>query len=275
MSTIERLRLTNHGISRSYTLLEPEHPDGRLFIWLHGSTQSGSVARRFTDNSFDTFAEAGVRVIYPDGFARHWNDGRVQLPEATREQGIDDVAFLEHLVDLHGERGCGARIAGYSNGGQMALRMLHDRPGLFAGAAVLAATQPAPTNFLCTNEGYEPTPILFMHGTADPMVPFEGGVSSPSGVDPARARGESLSFGETLKYYAALNGTALADPVVEARSQPDLIRTRYEGTAPVEGWALDGVGHVVPAHNTVTSALLGPGCSGLVAAEVIWDFLFD
>ena len=117
-----------------------------LLVWLHGSTQSATVTRRFTNRRFE---HLGMSVAYPEGVARHWNDGRRLLQEKTRELGTNDVEYLTEFVHSFE---CTGRVfgAGFSNGGHMIYRLLHEAPGLFDAALVIAATQPTPENFLPT-----------------------------------------------------------------------------------------------------------------------------
>lgn len=119
-------------------------------------------------------------MAYPGGIHNHFNDARKHLPEKTRELGTDDVGFTQAVVDeLRKEYNIGRIFAcGYSNGGQMVLRLLFDAPGLLSGAAVFAATLAACENLAPTNpiEAYQPTPLLMIHGTLDDKAPYEGGM---------------------------------------------------------------------------------------------------
>lgn len=214
-----------------------------LFLWLHGSTQSGRVGRRFTRQQFDRLTEYGLTVAYPEGIAHHWNDARVHLAEKTREVSTDDVGYLRALAVHLGA----ARVfaGGFSNGGQMVYRLLHEAPGFLSGACVVAATQPAPENFLCSSDTWVPTPILLIQGEKDPIVPISGGVAAVS-----RSRGRSLSFRETEDYYRALNGDA----------------------APVMALAIPDMGHVVPGEGCVSSAILGPASAAINTAQTVAAF---
>jgi len=59
-----------------------------------------------------------MSVAYPEGVARHWNDGRRLLQEKTRELGTNDVEYLTEFVHSFE---CTGRVfgAGFSNGGHM------------------------------------------------------------------------------------------------------------------------------------------------------------
>lgn len=161
---------------RTYIRIDPAVPNGSLLMYLHGSRQSASVARNFTDRTFDHFAEHGTTVIYPEGISHHWNDARRDFAEQTRLLGTDDVAFLTDLAAPYSQ----VFGVGFSNGAHMLIRLLHDSPGTLTGAALIAANQPTPSHFLSTPEHWCPTKVLTMHGTEDPFSPYHGGgLSTP------------------------------------------------------------------------------------------------
>jgi polyhydroxybutyrate depolymerase len=62
----------------------------------------------------------------------------------ARTAGVDDVAFLAALIDQH--RGLPAYVAGYSSGGQMAIRLVHEIPDRLSGVVIISATQPVAEN---------------------------------------------------------------------------------------------------------------------------------
>ncbi|MCQ9343640.1 alpha/beta hydrolase family esterase [Corynebacterium kozikiae] len=227
-----------------------------LLLYFHGSQQSARVARRFTNRSFEHIQ---ATVVYPEGVHRHWNDSRKTLPERTRELGTDDVSYIQDLIaHIPHER---VFAAGYSNGAQMIIRLLHDAPGLLAGAALIAGTMPTPENFLSTAQGWIPTPILTMHGTEDPIAPFDGGS--------AGSRGAHRSFTDSNLYFVQHNGL-MPKPRHTRRQGFDVYD--WAGEAPVQAWVLNGVGHHVPTTRPVASPFLGPASTHFVAAEAIAQF---
>ena len=232
---------TLHFAGRPVAVLPGDGPD--LFFWLHGSIQSGRVGRRFSRNQFDRLTEVGVTVAYPEGIARHWNDGRVHLDEKTRAAGTDDVRYLQGLAKHLGARRVYA--GGFSNGGQMVYRLLHDSPGFLSGALVVSATMPAAENFLCEPQGWIPTPMLLIHGTEDPIVPFAGGTPAVS-----RGRGRCLSFPDTAAYFEQLNG----------------------GLAETRAISVSHMGHVVPGPGCVSSEVLGPPSAAIDTAATVVEF---
>ncbi|MDK6614261.1 hypothetical protein QP286_26900, partial [Escherichia coli] len=80
--------------------------------------------------------------VYPTGVEQHFNDARATLPVAARELGIDDVAFTRAILDeLRAEQEISrVFLCGFSNGGQMVIRLLFDAPGLADAACIFAST---------------------------------------------------------------------------------------------------------------------------------------
>lgn len=283
----EPLRLTVDGHERTGILLTPA--GGRraapLVILLHGSNQTAAVLRRFAGGTFDRLVDGGAVVAYLDGYRKNWNDARRGSRFAARRDGIDDVAFARAVIDLlaasdgidqDGIDRARVFVAGYSAGGAMVIRLVHEVPQLLAGAAIMSATQPVPENFLLTDARPYPLPIMLVHGTKDPLVPYEGGMASLWGF---RARGLGVSAADTAAYFAARNGIT-ARAVVTARPAGTGARTsvgvteyREDGRAPVTLLTVVGGGHVVP--NPVRAPwILGPSTDQLVAADEIaafWD----
>ncbi len=172
--------------------------------------------RRFTNGTFEQVAERhGMLMVYPNGVEQHFNDARATLPVAARELGIDDVAFTQAIVaQLREEFGAGRVFAaGFSNGGQFVIRLLFDAPRLLSGAAIFSATLGAGDNHAPTNpdSAYQPTPVIIMHGTADRLAPYDGGIA---GMDSQRTRGEVTSAPYTAARFAQLNTTnKLSQPI--------------------------------------------------------------
>ncbi|PFG28015.1 putative poly(3-hydroxyalkanoate) depolymerase [Corynebacterium renale] len=206
-----------------------------LIIVLHGSKQSGPSMRVFTGRHFEY---PGVRTVYPDGVENHWNDCRATLPEATRAAETDDVGFLQGLATHFGARR--VFLVGFSNGGHMVWRVLRDAPGFATAAAVLSAPLATADNLL-PGAGWEPTPVLIMHGDADPIVPYSGGR--------AHTRGTVLSVGETAATVAAWNNAK----------------------APVTVYTMAGAGHVIGGTRPSLSTL-GAHAPDVDAGAIVGQF---
>lgn len=272
--TVSRHSIEHQFRPRTFTLVAPEaEPPRALLVYFHGSLQSSNVARNFTANTFDALTERGVLVAYPDGIHHHFNDARRDFDERTRQLRIDDVGFTRLLVEkLCAEHSISPdRVfgAGFSNGGQMILRLLHDAPGLFAGVATYAATMPIESNFAPAigHPDPVPTPFFSIHGTADTISPYSGG---EVGIDDKK-RGAVRSLIATGEYFAAINGFDINERETIERGDGVTI-DRWAGEHPtVELWSVEGMGHLVPSPKALDPRL-GGATKAFIAAEVTADF---
>lgn len=253
MSVLRALEVD--GRERRYLMTLPSIPDGApLVIALHGSNQTPETLRRFAGPSFDSLAtDYGFVVAYPEGYKKHWNDARSTAGFAARVEGYDDVLFVRTLIDaLASEYGIDRSrvyLIGYSNGGQLAIRAAHEAGELFAGVMLISATQPAPENFAPSHDSRAAVPVLIVHGTKDPNVPYDGGMASLFGFRP---RGLGLSAPETAAHWAERNGI-IAAPVSMPQAPRKSDGTRVERTdlrdeinPPVRLVTIEGGGHVIP-----------------------------
>ncbi|MBK4157492.1 hypothetical protein GWO69_08725 [Corynebacterium macginleyi] len=259
------------GRTRRFIVIEPEDlgPQPDLLLFFHGSQQSANVLRRFTNGTVDALANAtNTLIVYPDGIHHHFNDTRAELPVRARELGVDDVAFSAFLIETMQREYTTARTfaAGYSNGGQMVLRLLFDAPFTLTRACIIASTLGEGSNHAPTHpDGYRPTPLLFIHGTEDPIAPYDGGLA---GIDAHQTRGRVLSAPATAEYFALTNGCR---PPRETRPIPEVTSTYYDGAYPVELWTMEGLGHVIPSGNE-TPPRIGPNTNSFNAVDKIRDF---
>jgi polyhydroxybutyrate depolymerase len=249
---------------------------------LHGTLQTGRSVRGFAGFSFDRYAaDENALVVYPDALRRDWNGARKAVMGSRKTKLIDDVGFIRTLISHMITRGADAKhvyVIGFSLGGQMAIRLIHEIPELLAGVAIIGSAQPTPDNLNIDYDAHGQLPVVTMHGTADPLSSFEGGPVSVHGHLP---RGQHLSAPATAAYFAARNGittdpTATRLPRLGDSGKPsNVIRYDYgaDRAAPVRFYAIEGGGHVIPNPRRHPSRwFMGPTIDDLVAADVIAEF---
>jgi polyhydroxybutyrate depolymerase len=252
---------------------------------LHGTFQTAGNIRPFAGYSFDSYAVDGrVVVIYPDAVRRDWNGARKAVMLRKRTKQVDDVGYIravvEHAIAVEDVDPTKVYVAGFSLGGQMTLRLIHEIPELLAGAAVLSANMPAPDNLTIHRDARIPLPVLTVHGTADPLAPFGGGMVGFRGHLP---KGMHLSASDTARYFAARNGITsppTASLIAHHHGVGDATSvTRHDytspGVPPVRFYAIHGGGHVLsnPRH-TSAGWFWGPSTRDLCAADAVAEF-FD
>lgn len=238
----------------------PASPRTRdLVILLHGSKQDGAAFRRGTGGIFDVLAAGGSAVVvYLDGYRGNWNDARRQSAFPARLESVDDVGFVQRSIErIHATHGIDPTrvfVIGFSNGGQMAIRLIHEVPQLLAGAAVIGAEMPVPEDFLLADAPPHPLPVLLVHGTRDRIAPYGGGRMNRWAERLFWVGGSLRSAPETAAHLAARNGITAAarttrEPGPSGETGPTWIeRTDHAeaGRPPVRLLTVHGGGHTVP-----------------------------
>lgn len=137
------------------------------------------------------------------------------------------TATIDRLVAEYGVDRSRIYAVGFSAGGALVIRLVHAIPDLLAGAAIIAATQPVPENFLLNDAPPAALPLVIFHGTRDPLVPYGGGMASLWGFCP---RGLGLSAPATADYFAARNGITAAPTSHRLATQAGTGKTSVERT---------------------------------------------
>jgi polyhydroxybutyrate depolymerase len=272
------------GVSRSFVAQLPDTKPAPLVIVLHGNTQTG--ADMTTRTSWPAVAKRErFGVVFPDGLNRAWADLRLAAKRAGRAppKGTDDVAFIVKLIEKYVADGSAdpkrIYVTGVSNGGAMALTLVCARADLFAAAASVII------NF--TDESADgchpsrPVPLLMMNGTADPLIPYQGGRGT------SRFAVEGFwSTEKTLAFWRRANGCETRDGIatdVEDRDEADQstvtkISSRCPPDRDVVLYRVNGGGHRMPGiipdarFSRLVNALLGPQNHDIDGAETIWAF---
>ncbi len=213
-----------------------------LFVALHGGTGWGDQFAA-TDR-VEGLAEAnGFVVVHPDGVkvgdtrGGVWNGG-VCCGVAARE-GVDDVAFLEALVDEveadHDIDPARVFAFGHSNGGIMSYRLACEASGTFVGVGAVAGTLGVEG---C--EPAEPVSVIHVHGSGDQNLPITGGAGERSiaGVD----------FPSPTEGFATIAGAeGCAEPAEEADGDLTVAtRAPCDGGAAAEFVTIAGAEHPWP-----------------------------
>ncbi|WP_413760710.1 alpha/beta hydrolase family esterase [Streptomyces sp. MMBL 11-3] len=282
--TATRGSVTVGEATRTFTLVGTAAPGEAkpLILVFHGSRQTGDKHRAFTGGVFDALAARGALVAYLDGYRGNWNDARRESRFPARRADIDDVGFAQAVIATYASdrRIDPGRVhaVGYSNGGQMVIRLAHETPGLLAGVTVIAATMPAPENFLAGQAPWTSVPVLLIHGTKDPIVSYQGGTMNWALRTLFRTGGRSWSATRTARYFAERNGittepTTTRLPKKVTADPTEVERTTYEakGVPPVVLYTIHRGGHTVPGPSSAP-ALIGRTSHQLDTADIITEF---
>jgi polyhydroxybutyrate depolymerase len=285
LSSTQTLTLDVGGFKRSALVQLPDRPRGLLpvVIALHGGTREASDILERT--SWPEVAKReGILLVAPQGENNQWNDGRGSTISG-RQSTANDVAFLAALiatlVSEHGADPNAIFVTGVSNGGLMTMRLACEQPGLVAAIAPVISTLPQALTKSCQTAA--PVAALFMAGTADPLMTYDG---KPSAM--LERRGTSapmLSMPATLELWRLRNrcedkGGAQDLPDINKLDQSTVTRIEYrpcKSGAPVVHYRINGGGHQMPSLKPQQlspqfAKLLGPQNSDIEGTEEIWRF---
>ncbi len=273
--------------NRSYYLRYPEYFDSQtrfpLLIVLHGGDRkNGDEAAKRT--GFDKLADDGRYIaVFPNGFKGKWHDGRLPKKERKRNKYIkkqdNDIAFLKQLIDymVQYEQVDPKRvyITGMSNGGMMSIRMACEASDKITAIAPIIANMPVDIVEACKPK--KKISFLLMNGTADPLVPWDGGHVNAA----FKNRGKVLSTTNTLKFWKRHNGCSkvkseMTLPNKNTKDGSIIGKKEFvcdEGAEMVL-YSVRGGGHTLPGSNVPNRPrLLGKKNLDANGAVLIWDFL--
>lgn len=259
--------LLHGGLQRTYILYIPAsysatHP-APLVLNFHGYTSN--AAQQIVYGEFRPIADtAGFILVCPQGTndqngQPYWN--------ANWGGAVDDIGFTAALIDslsahyaINQQR---IYSTGMSNGGFMSYSLAC---GLSNRIAAIASVTGSFNTYLINNcTPQHPIPVMEIHGTNDPTVPYNGNASSFFQSIPA-----------TLAYWASTN---LCDPTPISTAVPNtnvldgctaehyLYKNGVNGTT-VEHFKIIGGAHTWPG----APVTIGVTNRDINASKEIWRF---
>jgi polyhydroxybutyrate depolymerase len=248
------------GISRTANVHVPPNYDKAkatpVVLNFHGYTSNADQEALLSGMNAKADAE-GFVVVYPEGLNSSWNAGA--CCGVSAQNGVADVQFVSDLIDSLEVQLCvdAKRVfaTGMSNGAFLSHRLgceLSDRIAAIAPVAgVLGIPQCNPKRAV---------PVMHFHGTADPLVPYDG---SPSlGFPPVP---------DTFAGWAARDGCT-GQPATTF-DKGDAHCATYEqcgAGATVTLCTIDNGGHTWPGGFPIPS--LGNTSTDISATDEMWTF---
>ncbi|WP_189094070.1 alpha/beta hydrolase family esterase [Nocardia jinanensis] len=278
----EPVLFSSRGVSGVYGRDIPESLDGPapVVLDLHGYMEPAFI--QYTSTEFGTYGRThGFVTVTPQLL-------RPGLPRWDFGNGSADIGYLGDLltevestlcVDTRRIYATGLSMGGFTTsslGCQLAERIAAIAP--VAGLSDFAWCDPA-----------RPVPVIALHGTADPIVAYEGGTGpnarllpSPDGTgsaDPGHQHPDvegpgPQSIPDNAAAWAGRNGCG-----TEPAEQPvtgDVILSVYPcpAGAEVQLWSVLGGGHIWfgTRSEIFPAALVGNDTDSISATTLIWDF---
>jgi polyhydroxybutyrate depolymerase len=276
--------ITINGVTRTFTATLPDTKPAPLVIVLHGNTQTGEDMA--TRTSWPAVAKRErFGAVFPDGLNRAWADLRPNEKRTLRTppEGTDDVAFIAKLIEKYVADGRAdpkrVYVTGVSNGGAMTMTMICARADLFAAAASVIMNLTDDSAAAC--HPARPVPMLMMNGTADPLVPYQGGRGT------SRFTKDGFwSTEKTIAFWRRADGCgeqdAARNDLADSDASDQSTVTRIDSTCPqgrdVVLYRVNDGGHRMPGRSAdarfprMVDAMLGPQNHDIDGAETIWAF---
>lgn len=250
------------GFNRNYLAVVPPS-SGKprsLLIVLHGVNGKGANMRAM---GFEPGAAANnTVVVYPDAIGGSWNDGRIGMEPMQTGMVTDDIAFLRALIDDVAARTnidtSRVAVAGFSNGAMMAGRVACEMSDRVRGVALVSGT--GSSNYPQVCRPARSIPVVEVHGTSDPIVPYAGGkVADNLG----RKRGTVLSVAEFVSFWS---GASQCSASRETAIKAAMAVTMVEAQGCASGTSV--------VHYRVTGGVHDwPRITGFDTTKAVWDFL--
>ena len=261
--------LVSGGVRRKYLLHVPKSYDPArpvpLVISIHGFGEW--PAHQMEQTGWNDLAEQyGFIVVYPSGLS---------LPKRWRIGGIPDrpsdpqpeVAFISDLIDkLAGQYNIDpARIYanGFSNGGGLSFVLSCLLSERIAAIGSVGGAYLYPWNEC---QPGRPVPAILFHGTADPIVPYQGG----------RSRSFNLPFPhvpEWVEAQARKHGCTSAPQALPA--QGNVSGVQYEDCntgVELVFYTIAGAGHIWPGGKPLPKFIVGQHSLDIDATQTMWAF---
>ena len=261
--------IMHDGLVRDYRLYVPEMYDGSesvpLILNLHGYTSNGFEQEIYGD--FRPIADtANFILVHPEGTQDNngitfWN------AFGSQTEMVDDLGFLSALIDSLGDEYNidmhRVYSTGMSNGGFMSYKLACELSGKIAAIASVTGAMIDPAFVLCN--AVLPTPVMQIHGTADPTVPYAGS----TGV---------LGAEESVVYWVnhnncGANAIETAVPDIDQTDACTADHFLYDGGdegSTVEFYRINGGGHTWAGSNPFFA--IGVTNRDFSASTEIWRF---
>ena len=277
--------LTSGGHERTYGVYVPTSYTGKtplpLVVVLHGG--GGSSHSTLRDSNWQQKAEAETfLLVTPNGLARDptqpakfrgnpqtWNDGSGRFTHGDKAELIDDVAFLDAMLDeIIGKLAVDEKrvyVTGFSNGAAMTFRFGERSKRRIAAIAPVAGA--------CWSERprlAHPIPLCYITGDKDLLNPMNGGTITLPGGTAALNATPKPSVSECVARWSRALGEDTALEPRETLSHGVRVTTNRKSVTLV---TIPGLGHYWPGGaRNLPEAIAGPYVNVFDATGFIWDF---
>ncbi len=231
--------------------------------WIEKSEQEGFIAIGLDGTLKDPSKRPNL-LTNPRG----WNSGGLGVSDLDSRRNVDDVDFVNAVIDKFLQTGMVDRkriyVTGFSNGAGMTFRVGVELSNRVAAIAPVS-------NSLLVNAASlkQPVSLILTWGTDDPLNPINGGTVT--------------RFGKQLVRPSAENSWKTWGKLLNCPPTPKVIYDRQgvEGKAlsPCQAgsealfYTVEGMGHNWPGgRNTLPDKIVGRKSNAIDATDLIWAF---
>ena len=277
--------LTHDGLKRTYLVHLPQNYDPQgsypLVFALHGGNGTAKRFNRSTRGRFNELSdEENFILVYPQGIKKSWNDNPKRNQKGARKLNIDDVGFFKKLIEkLEADYAIDSNnifACGISNGGLMSQTLVSEIPTKIKAIGMVASNF---GSIQASKMTYAvPFSMILIHGTTDPIFPYEGGEIQVF----KKKRGEVLGVDNTIELMCTINGNiregSTSDmPNLELEDSCTSKHTRYPNPKnpqlKLELINIEGGGHTWPGgYQYLPKKLVGNVSLDFNASDALWAF---
>ncbi|NGY05109.1 alpha/beta hydrolase family esterase [Solimonas terrae] len=260
------ISFTDGGATRRFLVVRPEpaNSGAAAFMMLHGSGGTPEAQANLTSIGNAVVAD-GFWAVLPESLDNEWNDN------PGYSTGVDDVGFNAKVIDIvTGYLHLDAKrvfVSGLSDGAFMAERLGCELSDRIAAVALVAGTMSNGLSSAC--EPATPRPIMFIDGTADPIVPYDGGrlgvMSAP----------DAFSFWLSRHNCTASStmNTALPDVANDGTTISVARNAGCGSGGEVRLYTVTNGGHTWPGGSQyLPESMIGKTSADMNANDEIWSF---
>jgi len=252
-----------------------------LVVDLHGYSETAGIQADITQLGSYGVTEGFITVTpQVNEPVQHW----ITSPGSADQRfllALIKEAVATTCVDTHR-----IYVAGYSNGAFMTSALACSDAGTIAAVATVAGIE--------VQTGCHPSrrvPVIAFHGTADPFVPYDGGIGPAARKLPAPTGSGTIGSNLSTKVdggiqqndlpvpvnlarWAARNGCARTPVTTSAARGVTLIAYKCPDNANVELYRENGDGHIWAGSAAMSeiASTVGPTTFAISANQLMWKF---
>lgn len=287
LGLVKDLNINIDNIDREYHLYIPsQYVNAPVVVLLHGHNSSHNELLGFNGESsaykvwLNLAEQENIILAVPNGLfvstnEKGWNDCRSDAPTNSKADDVQFISLLiDHLTNAYQADSKRIYINGTSNGGHMCIRLANELPEKITAIAAIISSNSASSE--CASSVL-PISALFMNGTADPILPYDGG-------EMASNRGKIFSIEDTVNDWINRNGTETTPDFSELANtnladDSNVEKYSYKNgsnNTEVVLYKIINGGHTDPSikerYNNFVITILGNQNADIEMAEEVWIF---